>query len=181
VIRVTKTDNKSLADKVYLHERAIEHLTERNVLDLFAGGNNIWKSLDKNRYYGVELEQGKGANLCAAANVALKSLDLSQFNVIDCDSYAVPFEICLKLLNNEAVKNGTVIVYTAITSAFSQLPKACIDCFNIGDMFKVAPTLFNQNAINYFYDMLADNGVEKISYYESNDMLFKQYGYFIKP
>ena len=179
--RVIKTDNKSVGNKVFLRRKATEHLETLRVLDLFAGNNVLWKSIDKERYYGVELLSDKGSNLNADAKQAVDSLDLSVFNVIDCDSYEIPFEICKKIIRNPNVKSGTVVLYTAITSIFTQLPRICMDELGIRDLYKIAPSLFNTDAIVYFYDMLANLGIREINYYEAVDGYTKHYGYFIIP
>ena len=179
--RATKTDNKSIANKVFLRRKATEHLEGLRVLDLFAGNNILWRNIDKERYYGVELVQDKGANLNADALQAVDSLDLAGFNVIDCDSYGIPFEICRKILENPKVKSGTVVLYTAITNIFSRIPNECINTLGIGEMYKIAPSLFNASAITYFYDMLANHGVKEVRYYELIDNYHKHYGYFTIP
>jgi hypothetical protein len=181
VVRVIKTDNKSVANKVFLRRKAIEHLSSVRVLDLYAGKNICWRNIDKERYYGVELEEGKGINLNADAKQVIESLDLADFNVIDIDSFELPFEVCNKLLRNEQVKSGTVILYTAMTNIFTRLPNICVDNLNIRPMYKIAPSLFNLNAIDYFYDMLANLGVKEITYYELIDNFTKHYGYFTVP
>ena len=181
VQRAIKTDNKSVANKIFLRRQAIKHLSSVKVLDLYAGKNICWRNIDKDRYYGVELQEGKGKNLCANAKQIIESLDLSDFNVIDVDSFEIPFEVCVKLLKNKQVRSGTTIIYTVMTNIFTQLPKLCIDELGIKDMYKIAPSLFNLNAINYFYDMLANSGVKKIAYYELIDNFIKHYGYFTKP
>jgi len=181
VLRVIKTDNKSVANKVFLRRKATEHLSSLHVLDLYAGKNVLWNNIETERYYGVELMPGKGVNLNADAKTAIISLDLSDFNVIDCDSFVIPFDMCKKLMRDNAVKSGTVILYTAMTNIFTQLPKVCIDALGIGDMYKIAPSLFNLSAITFFYDMLANLGVKEINFYEVIDHYTKHYGYFIKP
>ncbi|MCL2168641.1 MAG: hypothetical protein FWB74_01285 [Defluviitaleaceae bacterium] len=175
----TKTDNKSVANKVFLRKKATEHLDKLYVLDLFAGNNVLWSGIDKARYYGVELMAGKGKNLNADARQAVASLDLSGFNVIDCDCYGIPYEVCKKILENNSAKSGTVVIFTAITNALSGLTKMCMDDQNIGQMYKTAPTTFNQNGVEYFYDMLGNLGITKIKYYEANDSYIKHYGYFV--
>ncbi|MCL2023633.1 MAG: hypothetical protein FWG82_04600 [Oscillospiraceae bacterium] len=179
--RVTKTDNKSVANKVFLRRKATEHLDGLYVLDLFAGNNILWRGFDKERYFGVELVSGKGSNLTADAKKIIDSLDLSQFNVIDCDSYGIPFEICRKLFENKRIKSETVIIYTAITNIFTQLPNECINILGIDNMYKQAPSLFNTNAIMYFYEMLAKYSVREVNYYEVIDAYIKHYGYFLIP
>lgn len=178
---VIKTDNKSVANKVFLRRKATEHLDGLRVLDLFAGNNVLWNCIDTERYYGVELIPNKGANLNAGAKRVIRSLDLSQFNVVDCDSYGIPFEICRYLLENPAAKSGTVIIYTAITNIFTCFPKLCLDELGIQELYKITPSIFNANAIAYFYDMLANRGVKTTHYYEVIDNYTKHYGYFIVP
>ena len=181
VQRATKTDNKSIANKIFLRNKATKHLKILSVLDLFAGNNLLWKTIDKERYYGVELIPDKGVNLNANANQVISSLDLSDFNVIDCDSYGIPFEICEKIIMNKNIESNTVVIYTAITNAFTALPKVCINNIGIKNLYKIAPSLFNTEAITYFYDMLANLGINEVNYYEVIDGYTKHYGYFIIP
>ncbi|MCL2445916.1 MAG: hypothetical protein FWD06_04015 [Oscillospiraceae bacterium] len=179
--RVTKIDNKSIANKVFLRRKATEHLNELRVLDLFAGNNVLWHNFDKARYYGVELLPDKGKNLNADARQVVDSLDLSDFNVIDCDSYTIPFEICRKIIEHPKVKSGTTVLYTVITSIFTRLPNACLDELGIRDMYNIAPSMFNLNGATYFYDMLGNLGVKEIYYYENLAGFTKHYGYFVIP
>ena len=177
----TKTDNKSIGNKIFLRRKATEHLAQARVLDLFAGNNVLWRNIETARYYGVELLPGKGANLNADARQAIDAIDLSAFNVIDCDTYGVPFEVCRKLLEHPQVRPGTVIIYTAICGAFTGVARECLEMFGLHEMYKIAPTLFNQSAVDYFYDMLAGFGVAQVRFYEANDSYTKHYGYFTKP
>jgi len=179
--RVTKTDNKSVANKVFLRKKATEHLESLQVLDLFAGNNVLWSNIDSRRYYGVELKAGKGVNLNADARQVVLSLDLSQFNVIDCDSFGIPFEICRRIIEDENVKSGTVVIYTAMTNVFTTLPRVCIDALGVGHMYKMTHSVFNLNGITYFYEMLANLGIKEVKYYEVNDHYTKHYGYFVIP
>lgn len=87
------TDNDGLAEKVALRKKAVEGINgPLCVLDLFAGENRIWKHFDLERYYGIEAEKGKGDNLHADNRNIIPLLDLSCFNVIDCDAYGTPYD-----------------------------------------------------------------------------------------
>jgi len=174
-------DNKSVANKVFLRRKATEHLTTLRVLDLFAGNNVLWRNFEKERYYGVELLPDKGMNLNADARQVVDSLDLSDFNVIDCDSYTIPFEICKKIIESPLTKSGTTVLYTAVSSIFTQLSSECIDALGIRELYKDVPSLFRLNGIDYFYDMLGNLGVKEIHYYENVDGYTKHYGYFVTP
>ncbi len=55
-----KTDNASIVNKVALRKRAVESLDKLRVLDLYAGNNILWSNFDKEKYYGVEIQKGKG-------------------------------------------------------------------------------------------------------------------------
>jgi len=175
------TDNKSIGNKIFLRRQATAHLDELHVLDLFAGHNVLWKNIPTARYYGVELLADKGANLNADARRVIDSLDLSAFNVIDCDTYGIPFEVCRKILQNPSVQPSTVIIYTAIANIFTRVPNDCLDMLGLHGMYSEKPSLLNKNAIDFFYDMLARLGVTQLHYYQSNDSYQKRYGYFIKP
>ena len=161
--------------------KATEHLPALRVLDLFAGNNVLWSNFEKERYYGVELLPDKGVNLNADALQVVGSLDLSDFNVIDCDSYTIPFEVCRKIIENPLVKSGTTVLYTAVASIFTQLSNDCIDMLGIREMYRIAPSLFRINGITYFYDMLGNLGVKEIHYYENLEGFAKHYGYFVIP
>ena len=176
-----KIENKSVANKVFLRQEATKHLSELRVLDLFAANNVLWRNFEKERYYGVDIVPKKGKNLCADAKQVVRSVDLSAFNVIDCDSFEMPYEICKYLLTCGKVKSGTVILYTAMTNVFTHLTCACISDLGIKQMYTVAPSLFNRNGIVYFYDMLANHGISELRYYEQIDHFTKHYGYFIVP
>lgn len=76
----------------------------------------LWSFFDKEKYYGVEIQKGKGKNITADCKKFIESLDLSVFNVIDCDSYGVPFDVIYKIFNNKTLKAGTVIIYGYIKS-----------------------------------------------------------------
>jgi len=177
----TQTDNKSFANKVFLRRQATQHLPELRVLDLFAGQNVLWQNIPSARYYGVEILPEKGANLNADAHQAIESLDLAAFNVIDCDTYGIPFALCRKLLQNPAVQPGTVILYTAICSVYTRVPNDCLALFGLQDLYPHAPGLFNRHAVSFFFDMLGKLGVCEHRYYTTHDSYKKHYGYFIKP
>lgn len=176
---LTKTDNASVANKVYLRETATKHLSSLRVLDLYAGQNVLWDHFDKEKYFSVEIQKNKGKNLTADCKRIIGSLDLSKFNVIDCDSYGVPFDVILKLFQNESLQKGTVIIYTAITNKMSGLNKECIKIFGLSVMYKKCITLVAGKALELFYAMLERNGIKEVNYYSTNINFIKHYGYFI--
>ncbi len=92
----TKTDNKSIANKLFIRKEAIKNLKQVNVLDLFAGRNVLWNNIKTDNYFGIDIENNKGKNLSADTRRVFDTLDLSKFNVIDCDSYGIAFDLYKK-------------------------------------------------------------------------------------
>ena len=85
-------------------------------MDLFCGIGNFSLQLAARakQVCGIEVVKGKGKNLNADNIRVIKSLDLSQFNVIDCDSYGIPLKQIEELYENPTLQDGTIIIYTAI-------------------------------------------------------------------
>ena len=99
----TKTDNKSIANKLFIRKEAIKNLKEIKVLDLFAGRNVLWNNIKTDKYFGIEIEKNKGKNLNVDVRKVFDNLNLSAFNVIDCDSYGLPFDLMKKILTRQDV------------------------------------------------------------------------------
>ena len=180
-VHSTKTDNASIADKIFLRKTATTELSSLCVLDLYAGENILWSQFETERYYGVELIKGKGKNLHADNRRIIESLDLSEFNTIDCDSYGIPFDVILKLFQNNTLQKGTIIIYTAISNKMSALNKECLHMFGLEQMFRKCPTLVQAKGLELFYAMLEKQGVNTVYYYKARTSFEKHYGYFITP
>lgn len=176
----TKTDNKSIPNKIFIRQKAIENLSEVNVMDLFAGRNVLWNNIKTNNYYGIDVSVNKGKNLNVDTRKAIGNLDLSFYNVIDCDSYGIAFDLYKKLLTRKDVKSGTIIIYTAITNEFTKIQNVAKEELGFKNFYNKAPSLFNARAIEFFYEFLAKMGVEEVYYYSIRDKFLKHYGYFIK-
>lgn len=174
----TKTDNKSIYDKIFIRKQAIQGLEQVKVLDLFAGRNVLWNNIPTQYYFGVDTEKGKGKNLVADSHIVFDALDLSEFNVIDVDSYGISFDIYKKILQRNDLQNGTVIIYTAITNEFTRIRNEAKLEFGFDSFYNKAPSLFNARAIDFFYEMLANYGIREVNYYEIRDHFKKHYGYF---
>lgn len=175
-----KTDNANIAHKVQLRREATEGLKSLRVLDLFAGNNVLWSNFDCERYYGIEIVKGKGKNLNADNVKVIASLDLSKFNVIDCDSYGIPFKQIEQIFKNPTLADGTVIIYTAIGNAMSSLSKVALESFGIYHLYKKCKVLFNKKSSEFFYAWLASCGVSQVREYEEESKSFsKKYGYFV--
>lgn len=175
----TKIDNKSIANKIFIRNEAIKNLNKVNVLDLFAGRNVLWNNIKTDKYFGIDIATNKGKNLNADTRKVFDTIDLSEFNVIDCDSYGIAFDLYKKLLTNKNIKKGTVILYTLITNEFTKIQNEAKEEFNFKNFYDKAPSLFNARAIEFFYEMLANYGISEVFFYSFRDKFDKHYGYFI--
>lgn len=175
-----KTDNKSIPNKIFIRKKAIENLKVINVMDLFAGRNVLWNNIKTDKYFGIDIVANKGKNLNIDTRKVFDSLDLSKYNVIDCDSYGISFDLYKKILTRKDVQKGTIIIYTAITNEFTKIQNVIKEEFNFKNFYNKAPSLFNARAIEFFYEFLAKYGISEVYYYSIRDNFLKHYGYFIK-
>ena len=176
-------DSQSVSHKVYLRRMATEGIRRVSVLDLFAGNGEVWMKLEPDSYQGVEIKKDKNPNAIIGDNrKVIPRLDLSQYNVIDCDSYGVPATQIKLLYENGTLQSDTVIVYTCISNKVSTVPKTLQEYAGFqGDMYAKAQTLFNGWSIELFFDYLASLGVRRVFEYEENPEhgYTKKYGYFV--
>lgn len=177
--RLIKTDNTSVANKIFIRKEAIKNLKIVNVLDLFAGRNVLWHNIKTDKYFGIELDKNKGENLIANTREIFNSINFSDYNVIDCDSYGIAFDLYKKLLNNKNIRHGTIVLYTLITNEFTKIQNAAKEEFNFKHFYNKAPSLFNARAIEFFYEMLGSYGIKEVFYYSIRDKFDKHYGYFV--
>lgn len=177
--RTNWVDNKNIADKIFLRNEAVKNLTEVNVLDLFAGRNVLWSNIKTDKYFGVDLEKGKGKNLEADSKKIFDSLDLSKFNVIDVDSYGIDYGLYKKILGRKDLQKPCVVIYTLITHSLIGLNKSGIEIFNLNKIYSNAQGMFNEKSMKYFYNLLADYNIKKVNFYEVKDNFTKHYGYFV--
>ncbi len=178
-LQATKTDNKSIANKIFIRREAIKNLKVVKVIDLFAGRNVLWNNIKTDKYFGIDIENNKGTNLTADTRKVFDALNISEFNVIDCDSYGIAFDLYKKILNNDKIKKGTIVLYTLITNEFTKIQNEAKREFNFKSFYNKAPSLFNARAIEFFYEFLAKNGIKEVNYYAIRDNFDKHYGYFV--
>lgn len=174
------TDNDGIDQKVMLRRQAVKSIREPlRVLDLFAGENKIWKCIGTDRYYGIEAEKGKGRNLHADNRAIIPHLDLSAFNVIDCDAYGTPYDQIKLLFDNGTMKSGTVVIYTCITGTLNRLSVKMIKDYGLEDEYRRSRVLYNPYAAEMFHAMLYRYGIRSVTAYHIKKSMDKEYGYFI--
>jgi len=177
--RLTKTDNDDVNSKVNLRKVATAGMEEIKVLDLFAGENTLWQHFDKKKYYGIELTKGKGNNLNGNNLKAIPGLDLSEFNVIDCDSYGIPIKQIEAIHKNATLRPGTIVIYTAIGGPVSGINKESLRQFNMEAIYKKCKFLLNKESINLFHGYLYTKGIRTVVEYRKRRGVYdKCYGYY---
>lgn len=160
-----QTDNSFLDDKIRIRENSIKGKSKIKVLDCFAGKGIIWKHL-KNKVnanievLGIDKKITKAVNLVGDNRKFLKSLDLNKFDLIDLDSYGVPFDQ-LEIIFKRSYKG--IVVVTFIQSMYGVLNKKLL--LKIGftkGMIKKIPSLIYRDVYGKILSYLALNGVKKI-------------------
>lgn len=175
------TDNDGIDRKVRLRVEAIKGLAVVNVLDLFAGDNLIWSRIPCQRYYGIEAEKNKGRNLHADNRKIIPHLDLSTFNVVDCDAYGMPYEQIQLLFDNPTLQSGTIIIYTCISGVLNRLCVRMLSDYNLAEQYKRSRVLYNRYSAEMFHAMLHSHGVKQVFCYRTKKSMSKEYGWFIVP
>lgn len=177
-----ETDNDRLDLKLKIRNKALNetNLNTVSVLDVFAGENLIWDKLGYDKYQGIEIEKGKGKNNIYGDNInILPTLNLSAYNVIDLDSYGIPFPQAEIILNSKLIKKGTIVMYTAISNSISNLNKSCVKYYGLEDIYSQNRSMLNGYGLNMFYGMLFDKGITKVHEYSIETTFKKKYGYFV--
>ena len=145
----------------------INHLPKKEiitVLDCYAGKGNIWRYIGtKHKIDVVSIDvhkKTKGLYLRGDNRKYLKVLQLNNFDIIDLDSYGVPYEQ-FKILANRSYRGFVFITF--IQSVLRTLPKKML--YELGytkDMLDKVRAPFNKNGLQKFKAMLSLNKVNEI-------------------
>lgn len=175
-------DNHSISAKVYLRRLATKGMRSLRVLDAFAGTGELWSHFDKDDYLAIEVNAKKNRTAINEDNrKVIPRLDLSRFNVIDLDSYGCPATQIRLLYDNGSMQDGTVIVYTSISNAVSEMPIALREHAGIPkEFYEKCQTQLCKHTPELFDSFLASLGVSRVfEYCGSHDKGYvKRYGYF---
>ena len=152
------------------------------VLDCFHGLGRLWDSVKPIKavtVYGIEKEKNKGNGVWGDNVKFLKSMDLSKYDIIDLDSYGIPFPQLQEIFNNKTLRNCTII-YTFIQTMQGTVNKKLLENYGISNiMFQKVPTIFRKHGHSAFLNYLNQNGVSEVFEHHiikgSSD---KHYGFF---
>jgi hypothetical protein len=102
-----KTDNRSLGSKIALRRWLLDKMgitDDVRVLDTCAGAGLVWSAMEEHctikRWTRTDIKPRKDAKLTLRmeAAVAIRSLPIHEFNVVDIDPYGEPFDAYRALL-----------------------------------------------------------------------------------
>ena len=165
----TQTDNSYLEEKVQLRLDTINMIDKDviSVLECYAGDGYIWSEVrlrTKKEIKVLRIDQKpdkKGVYLKESNMKFIKSMDFSQFDIVDLDAYGIPFEQ-LEVVFEKKFK-GCVHV-TAIQSVMVALPDVLLEANGIpARMYKKTPILFSKHGLHKLCNYLQQHGVEKIT------------------
>lgn len=176
----TNNDPTALEKKIQLRLNSIASIDKDivRVLECFGGEGVLWSEVQKRtakKIQTLSIDQKKynRFQLQGDSLKVLPSLDLSKFDVIDLDSYGIPFEHCFIVLS-KSFKG--VVHCTVIQSGMGNLPNGLLEATGFSKaMMKKARTLLSKNGDNQFKDWLANKGVKEI---ECLNMGRKNYFWF---
>jgi hypothetical protein len=177
-------DNSNLMVKKLLRIEYVRGAESATILDCFHGHGILWDSVKKSvkkslLIVGIEKQYKKGDNNFYADNRKILSiLDLGRYNVIDLDSYGIPFAQLFMIFKNKTLRSGTAVFYTFIQSVMGIMNISLLEKIGYSrSMIRKCPTLFSKNGFDKFTRYLFLNGVRKIVDYDCGNK--KHYGFFI--
>lgn len=165
-----QTDNDPLGFhyKVRLRVMSLKDRTEVKVLDCYAGEGKVWAAVQekvdcKIIVTRIEMKKGMlGLYLCGDNRKFLKTLDLSQYDIIDLDAYGVPFQQ-LEIILRRGYRG--IVHGTFIQTGFGKLPSGLLTSLGYSArMVKKCPTIFTRNGFDKWCKWLKIKGLRAILY-----------------
>jgi len=175
-----KIDNSFFTEKVNLRIDAIKNIKRPIILECFAGESKIWDKVQKITgknliVLRIEKEKNKGNRIYLQGDNLkyLKGMDLTKYNIIDLDSYGIPFKQ-LEILFKKQYKG--IVIVTAIQSVIGCLPHELLLKNRYTKlMIRKIPTLFYRHGLEKLKNYLYLKGIKSITGYFINQ---KNYFYF---
>lgn len=174
-----KTDNSYLNEKIELRIDSIKHLKKVIVLEVYSGSGLIWNEVKKKTKKQIDIlkiekkENKKGVYLQGDNNKFIPLFDFSNYDVIDLDSYGVPFQQ-LKAIFQKEYKG--IVHCTFIQSGMGRLPNELLQEIGYSkQMIKKCPIILCKNGLEKMQNYLSKKGIKEITGYFNNR---KNYFYF---
>jgi hypothetical protein len=167
--KVTKKDNDFLFDKIAIREEACLKIPKKKirVLDCFGGRGILWKAvkskLAKKKYIevvSIDRKAEDGVSFVSDNREVLENEDLKGYDIVDLDSYGVPYAQ-MKILSEKEFMG--IVVGTLILKVVGQLPKAlCIELGFTEKTFRTVPILCSKRGWEKWLRWLWENDWRRI-------------------
>lgn len=170
-----QTDNSFLSYKIKLRIDNLPIKKQINVLDCFSGNSLIWnkiKEIKKDKIFNITSMDSKDIkNKIYLKGNNIKYLirfNIDNYDIIDLDSYGIPFKQLEVLKIKDGFLNKTIFI-TFIQSIFGKLNTKLLIYYGYKKkMIEKCPSLFNNKGFEIFKNYLAGIGFKKIYYYNIN-------------
>jgi len=164
-----KTDNSSLASKVKFRTDRLPSDPIR-VLDCYHGSGACWRNIKRLTgrtditVDGLDIEDKGSFTLLGDNQKTLPNITLSKYNVIDVDSYGVPYDILKDIFSYQGEINA-IIYFTMCLTFMRKVPNELLE--DIGftkKMCSEAPVFVSKNGVDKFFEWLSLNEVKEAEY-----------------
>lgn len=176
-----KNDNSHIGAKIRIRKEALKAARNATVLDCFAGKGLMWSNFRLEKYHGYEIKGSENPDIEQGDNLKILPLtDLSEWALIDLDSWGEPTRQMEAIARNPTLRDGTVIVYTFIFGTFGRQSRSFFQDLEGAEVFQSHPSLSCRVA-DYLFEMKIRRmfGARKLVEIRKNDTLVKRYGFFI--
>ena len=162
-----QTDNDKRYIKLKIKLR-LDNLPDKqaiNVFDCFSGNGTLWDGVKKRtnkdiNVLRIDTKNDRAGLYLKGDNLKFMNIDLSLFDIIDLDSYGIPYKQ-LKIVLSKGYKG--IIHVTAIQSMMGTLPRRLLhELGYTPEMVSKIPTLFNRDGYNKIKQWLASDGIKII-------------------
>jgi hypothetical protein len=163
-LKRAQTDNTDIDSKIFFREKFVSQRDA--VLNLFSGEDRIWGDISKRvkiSVLNIDKKSYKCVDLVGDNMKFLPSIDIHKYDIIDLDSYGIPYKQLKNVLDREY--KGTIFI-TYIQSFVGVLPHSMlIDLGYTKQMIKKIPTLFYKNGFKKLKWFLSLYKIQKMCYY----------------
>ena len=178
-----KRESSHWDEKLHLRELAIQMTGKArpSVLDLFAARGALWGSLPHGEYLGIEKDKAKARpGVLVGDNMKfLPTLDLAEFDIIDCDAFGIPDKQIDAISKNGTLRAGTVVVYTCIRQGNTPVPRELARHAGVEGIAKRAPQILGRYAGEIFDHMLSELAPKRVEYVINDGSVTKRYGFIV--
>lgn len=167
----TNNDPKAFEHKVQLRLNSLPEKQDIKVLECFGGEGLLWKEVikrsDKNiSVLSIDIKKYDRFQLQGDSLKVLKTLSLNHFDIIDLDSYGIPFAHMQIVFQK---RYSGIVHCTVIQSMMGNLPNGLMDYYGYSKgMIKKCRTLLSKNGIDKFLSYIASKGVTNIQIYKQD-------------